>query len=301
MIIIIWILIFMVSMVLFFTPLRKAVFRWIGQVFSRRKRVRAVLVSKVDTIYEDKMTEGLLMMDYGNVHKDKEAVKDSHWLGKPVYVRKLIFDADGKDAEFDVNDDIYSRFKEKSIGTLDYKGHKFYSFTVIQDAKDSLADGMGEIDYNEWLERRNYNHKKRDFIERLVISLLFFALFIAVDIYEINIWNSDKKLKDNGNVIVAELAGKNSSDGSSRNDFSSYRYRIPGETYYYTINVSNMYFQSDSDTINLYYETDPFMARPLYKPQLLGMAIAVMVVLSLVALANAIYVIVMLNRMKKQK
>lgn len=288
---IVGVILFAVFMVLLFTPLRKMVFGGLRQVFSRRRQVRAVLVSKVDSVYEDKATKGLLMEDYGNVHKDKEAVRDSHWLGNGVHVKKLIFDVSGKDVEFDVNDELYSSLEEKSVGMLDYKGYKLYSFSDVQEAGDYLADGMGEADYSEWLARRSRHHKKSKLVRRLGIIMLLFAFFIVADILAVRGWNYEKWLQDNGHFITAEAFYNSLYEQSLSKGSDVYEFKISYGNYtsHHRINVSKTFYQNDGDTVKVYYETEPIEARPLYKTQVWMAIIGIWSALALAALAGGAY------------
>lgn len=204
---ILFIIIIILAINLFVTPLRQRLFWWIQQVFSRRIKVDAVLVSKVDSKYEDKMSVGLLMGDLGRIHGHADAVNEAHWLRKAIPVSILIFDVGGRNIELAVEREIFDRYEEKDIGILDYKGHKFYGFkkTQRESLKERLSDRMGTVEFTTWIARRkSYDILKHSLKQLLVLSLII--LFCVSRILAIR--ESQKmhqRISENYPVIEIEL------------------------------------------------------------------------------------------------
>lgn len=171
------IIIFILLINMFVTPLRQGIFKFIRQVLSRRVQVKAVLVSKVDSKFEDKMPLGMMMGDRGRIHGHSEAVKEAHWLRKAIPVKILIFDVAGKNIEFPVEKEIFDRYNENDVGVLDYKGHKLYDYKVVKatNLKERLADSMTDYEYTTWLAKR----RSVDCICHYLRNILVVSLLLA--------------------------------------------------------------------------------------------------------------------------
>lgn len=186
-------------------------------IFSRRKQVKAVLVSKVDSKFEDKLPQGMMMRDAGRIHGQAEAVNEAHWLRKPIPVTIFIFDVDGKYVELPVEKDIFERYNEKDQGILDYKGKTFYDFKATRSTsmKEQLADTMGQAEYTNWIAKR----RSADAIAHYIKHFLVAAIIIALCILRVIALRESQ-------TIHQEVSGEYSKvwatpyDSSQREDFS---------------------------------------------------------------------------------
>lgn len=86
---------------------------YVVTIFSKRKQVSAILVSKV-------VEEKAGVTAYN---------RDLQKKAKAQY--KLYFYIDDKYVDFEVNKDTWDLYEEDMIGILDYKGKYFYDFLVV--------------------------------------------------------------------------------------------------------------------------------------------------------------------------
>lgn len=157
------------------------IFNYIRQVFSRRTQVRAVLVSKVDSKFEDKLPQGMMMGDPSRIHGHEEAVNEAHWLRKSHPVSIFIFDVNGTNVELAVEKDIFGRYEENDVGILDYKGKTFYDFkkTASGTMKDNLLESMGNSEYTNWIAKRHSNALIVHYIKHVVIAAILLAFCVS--------------------------------------------------------------------------------------------------------------------------
>jgi hypothetical protein len=92
-------------------------------VFSRRKTVRAELISKVrEEYYETKF--------YNSVSRGIQSPASGLYVGNKGIAYRLYFKIQNKVIELDVDEATFQALPETGFGLLDYKGNIYFSFNL---------------------------------------------------------------------------------------------------------------------------------------------------------------------------
>lgn len=290
-----------IFLIFFLSPVREWLIWWIWQLFSRRQKVRAVLVSKVDSKFEDKVPRGWMMRDYARSKGKNDALNEAHWMRNPHKVTILIFDVAGRDVELAVNSDMFNRMNEGAIGILDYKGHIFYGFEECkqESVSERLSDRMGSYEYVKWLTQRKCNYR----ISRCIRHILIALVIIGIVIVRILVLNQTYAMHHNWDQywITKKVEAKRDEEKKFNTKTLMERFLYLDKNHWYHIEISSLYHDINDGILVIHYDTLTGHVIPAIRESAWTAAYCVSGGIIIILVGRIIYLIIRMIKVNKAR